>query len=191
MRRIVTLLLSLVLCLTICACGSEENKAKTEENIENTNNQDIQESVVAGNFNTEELSDSACVLYNGVEIWLGAKYEDVKGNLGNEAKPSETITICGPGQTTSGRTYYYDGLSINVDSTEKIIEMLVDGNIAKIKSGIEIGQNPDEIKAKYSIEPEFEFEGGLIYSFAGSGLSCDFDENNQAVRLYVSLSEEE
>lgn len=188
MKKLVMALLIFVLCVGLCACENESEKVP-ETNNESTSNQT--EATELNNTTSVEENGFATIIYNDQVISIGDDYESLKNNLGEEAKPSETVVACGPGQTSNVVIHYYDNFEIHVDSENKICQFQIKNENVTLKSGIKVGQNYEEAKEAAMIEPDFEFEGYISYSFEHCMASIQYDDTNVITTISVEAKVED
>ncbi len=183
MKKIIFSCLACIICVSLCACGEKE----TVNNEQESNN----ESQVVNLEPQADESGFATMIHNGNEISLGDYFEDVKSLLGDETKPSETVTACGPGQTSDIHLYYFDNFVVHVDSNGKIVQFQTENSNISVKAGAHVGQDFNEAKATSNVEPEFEFEGYVSYKFSDCMASIEYDENGLVNKISVESYSEE
>ena len=192
MKRIIFGCIACVLCASLCACENEKKTVPISEiqevNNEGKENREIKE--IKDNSQIKE-SGFSTIIYNGKDISLGDRYEEVKEIFGDETKPTETITACGPGQTSDVYIHFFDNFEVHVDNKGDIIQFEIRNSNISLKTGAHVGQDYNEAKSSTESEPEFEFEGYVSYRFSDCMASIEYDENNTVSKISVESVVEE
>ena len=127
MKKTLSLLLALVLCLSLCACGSEGKSNGTELTLDNYSNYltvdarlgDLGDGVYVGtaNFGTgvSFSGGRTYYLYKGFNCWVGVKGVSTNFNYNNV---SVTVRFTGKYKTADRETYNWTvGGDINKEVT--------------------------------------------------------------------------
>ena len=142
-----------------------ESTAETpaESTAENAPSTDIEPEVPA----TASFDEKAKFKYNGATFTIGEKFDGIKDQLGNQAKPSSVAKPCAP-DAHDVDVYYYPGLTIQVNFEGTIIDITlseesVPGTDATTASGLKLGDSRETAK-KFLGEPSTEDEFSLSYT---------------------------
>ncbi|MBR6044581.1 MAG: hypothetical protein IKP47_02980 [Ruminococcus sp.] len=110
-------------------------------------------------------ADKAKIKYNGAEIAVGSKIDDIKGSLGAEAAPSTDAPSCLTGNTI--KEYYYAGMTIQANNDGTIFSItlsndLYSGGDGTTADGVKLGDDADAVKTALG-KPDEEKKTNLIY----------------------------
>ena len=158
MKRSIAIILTAILVLTMAfsmtACGSEENKGGTADNSTNAPTT-ATDSTDDGKIGI--TADDTTFIYNGVEIALDAKIDDVVALLGEADSVKSEQSCHGEGED---RTYTYPDFllkSYPKDGVDRVLDVIITAEGVATAEGIVIGSSLDDVIEAY----------GTVYNMVG------------------------
>lgn len=149
---------SFVLALGVSACGKKAEEQTTA-------------ATVTESADNATQPDGVFFTYNGTNIAMGAKWDDVKSGLGSEAKPSEKIEPCDGGDYIQ-IIHYYQGMEVTTLRDETVIGISLsndsDGDVA-VMGKAKKGDKTEDVKAALG-DPVSEDEYSLNYEYGNYNL---------------------
>lgn len=160
MKKIFCMLLAIMMLLALCACEGQKNDADQGGNKTTTTSNKPADDGKAIGFT---------LTYNGKQIGLNMKMDDVKGLIGNPNK-SNTSDSCAFNGTDT--THYYDSIRITTSDDrgyEWIYEITLTDDLVETEEGICIGASAADVTAKYGAS-QGSSDALLVYSKDGMKL---------------------
>ena len=147
-----------------------------------------EENSQAGEPVEQTFDGKATFAYNGVYFSVGDKMSTIKDQLGNEAKPSATMTPCAEGAQDVS-LYYYPGLTIQVNFEDTIISVTASeedapGKDAALVCGLKVGDSRETAKSLLGT-PDDENDYGLSYKEGTKTLQVFY--NDGTINLISSM----
>ena len=177
-RLLAVTLAAAVLGMGLAACSkdSDDETEKTEAPAEET------EAVAdtQGEGGTLAYEDLYCTL-NGVDVYIGMPFEEVKDQLGDEIKPEERVEPCTGDCEYLCIIHTYDGFEINENydglvSSISVNTMNTGIGTGKFQDSFDYGAPIQEILDRYG-EPWDQGDGYVQYSIGNAMLMFNSDDN--------------
>ncbi len=119
--------------------------------------------------------------YNGTAVELNGDAQAILAALGEPNDVSSQLSCHGEGDD---KTYSYDGFIVNTypasDGTERVLEVVVNGEGIPTSKGIRLGDTADKVKQTYG--DGFRSVGMYLAYDAGDGKSLQFFIENDIVK---------
>ena len=117
-----------------------------------------------------------------VEIRMGMPFAELATQLGEEAKPAETVNACDPASDWKQISHFYPGITINEDKDglvfgAEMTQREVPGGEVTFGDTVMVNSAPEDVRALLG-EPESEDMGSLFYTIDGYTVAFYFDEEN-------------
>lgn len=112
---------------------------------------------------------------NGVEIHMGVPYAELAEQLGDEAKPSETVESCDPGSDWVQIQHFYPGITVHEDKDGKVFgadmsSWSVGPGDVTLNGVLKPGESTEEDIYSVLGKPEEPNEYGIFYEWNGYNL---------------------
>ncbi|MBQ7415979.1 MAG: hypothetical protein IJW14_02955 [Oscillospiraceae bacterium] len=163
MKKLLTILLSALMVLSLCACG-----------------EDAQTTEPSGNTNTPSTTPVGYTFtYNGYQFGVGMSVDAVLSKLGTPRDQYTSNSCAFGGEDT---VYYYSSIQISTNDEEgyeKIYSIYLEDDLVTTEKGICIGNTADQVKAAYGEPDAASSDSCLIY--AKDGMKLRFNMNGDKV----------
>lgn len=173
MKKLVLIVLTLIMALSLCACGGGDTETTKDGGATNPPSDDIS-LTPKGYLFTD----------NGVQFGVDMAVADVLVKLG-EPKDQYTSESCAfGGQDT---VYYYNGFQISTNDEEgyeRIYSVYLESDLVATEEGICIGDSADKVQSVYGTPGEGSTEANLVYAKDGMTLSFNIKDGAVSSILY-------
>ena len=164
MKRILALCLTVLLVLSLAACGNDSN-----------DNNDDGANVVQNDFK---------ILYNGTVVVTGVEAKEIIPKLGNYT--SEDGEACGTNEKDV--IYTLSGLEIETHvsgSSEIVRQIKILNDSVETEKGITIGSTKDDVVSAYGKNYEESSTGALRYAGDTSAIEFHFGASGAVSNIYI------
>ncbi|MBQ6570453.1 MAG: hypothetical protein IJL87_09370 [Clostridia bacterium] len=94
-KNLLVICVALLLAVLMVGCGGKKTPAESQPSVDNT-----------------PAADAMYIEFNGVKLYAGTPFADVKDALGQTTQPDEVILPCDGGDAYKDTMHFYNGITV-------------------------------------------------------------------------------